>query len=68
MPNKRDVRNPKTENMLTIFELIVCAIMMLPDGSQQYFVSKLTETQKDIVSNLDVPEKCYTYHYFFDTS
>jgi transposase len=68
MPNKKDVRNPKTENMLAMFEFVVCGVIMLLDGSQQYFVSKLTETQKDILSILDVPEKCYTYQYLFDTS
>jgi transposase len=68
MPNKRDVRNPKTENMLAMFEFVVCGVILLYDGNQQYFVSKLTETQKDILSILDVPEKCYTYSYLFDTS
>jgi hypothetical protein len=68
MPNKRDVRNPKTENMLAMFEFVVCGVIMLHDGSQQYFVSKLTETQKDILSILEVPEECYTYPYLFDTS
>ena len=68
MPNKKDVRNPKTENMLAMFEFIVCGVILFHDGSRQYFVSKLTETQKDILSILDVPEECYTHQYLFDTS
>ena len=48
MPNKRDVRNPKTENMLAMFEFVVCGVILLHDGSRQYFIYKLTETQKDI--------------------
>jgi transposase len=68
MPNKKDVRNPGTEYMLAMFGFIVCGIITLSDGSKQPFVSKLTETQKDILSVLDVPEECYTYQYLFDTS
>ena len=68
MPNKKDVRNPGTGYMLAMFEFIVCGIITLSDGSKQLFVSKLTETQKDILSVLDVPEKCYTYQCLFDTS
>lgn len=67
MPNKKDVRNPSTEYMLAMFEFVVCGIITLDEG-RQYFVSKLTDTQKDILSVLDVPEKCYTYQYLFDTS
>ena len=68
MPNKKDVRNPGTEYMLAMFEFIECGIITLSDGSKQSFVSKLTETQKDILSVLDVPEEFYTYQYLFDTS
>jgi len=49
--------------MLVMFEFVVCGVIMLHGGSQQYFVSKLTETQKDILSILDVPQKCYTYQF-----
>jgi len=68
MPNKKDVRNPSTEYMLAIFEFVVCGTITLLDGSQQHFVSRLTDTQKNILSVLDVPEECYTYQYLFDTS
>ncbi len=68
MPNKKDVRNPSTEYMLAMFEFIVCGTIILVDGSQQHFVSKLTDAQKDILSVLDIPEECYTYQYLFDTS
>lgn len=68
MPNKKDVRNPSIEYMLAMFEFVVCGTMTLFDGSQQHFVSKLTDTQKDILSVLDVPKECYTYQYLFDSS
>jgi hypothetical protein len=51
-----------------MFEFVVCGLILLHDGSQKYFVSKLTETQKNILSILEVPEECYTYPYLFDTS
>lgn len=63
MPNRKDVRNPRTEYLLKEFEYIVKGDMILPDGKIYGFVSKLNELQSDILSILEVPEECYTYQY-----
>ncbi len=67
MPNRKDVRNPKTEYLLAEFQYIVSGDMQLPDGNAYGFVSELNELQKDILSVLDVPEECFAYEYIFDT-
>jgi len=68
MPNKTDYRTPKAEYLLQKFEYVVHGEMRLPDGNTYGFVSKLTNTQRDILEVLGVPEACYTYEYLFDTS
>ena len=66
MPNKKDVRNPTTENLLLAFQYIVCGLIIFSDDQQLGFVSELTELQKDILELLEVPLECYTYEYIFD--
>nr|BAJ06876.1 transposase, IS4 family [uncultured bacterium] len=68
MPNRKDVRNPKTEYLLREFEYIVKGEMVLLDGQSYGFVSKLNDLQRDILSILEVPQECYTYEHLFDTS
>jgi len=68
MPNKKDYRTPKAEYMLQKFEHVVYGNMRLPDGNDYGFVSELTEVQSDILAILDVPERCYSYGYLFDSS
>lgn len=68
MPNKRDVRNPRTEYLLREFQYVVKGDMVLPDGKPYGFISKLTELQQDILSILEVPEKCYSYEHIFNAS
>ena len=67
MPNRKDVRNPKTERLLEKFQYVVAGHIPKPDGSRAGFVSKLTELQLDILNILDVPASCYSYQYVFDT-
>lgn len=68
MPNRKDVRNPRSEYMLKEFEYIVQGQMPLPDGQTYGFVSELTELQRDLLSILEVPEYCYDYNYLHDSS
>ena len=56
MPNRKDVRNPKTEYLLKEFEDIVCGCAKLPDGNEYYFVSELNELQKNILEVLGPTE------------
>ena len=65
MPNRKDVRNPGAEYMLAEFDYIVSGEMTLPDGMRYGFVSELNALQKDILSILDVPERCFSYEYLF---
>lgn len=65
MPNKKDVRNPRTENLLSQFQYVVKGEVPLPDGNVQFFISELTPLQKDILSILEVPLECYTFEYLF---
>jgi len=67
MPNRKDVRNPKTEYLLAEFQYIVSGEMVLPDKQTYGFVSELNDLQKDILSVLEVPLACFTYEYLFDT-
>jgi transposase len=67
-PNRKDVRNPKTEYLLKEFQYIVRGEILLQDGNIHYFVSELNELQKDILSILEIPRSCFTYDYLFDTS
>ena len=68
MPNRKDVRNPRTEYMLSEFQYIVSGTLPMPDDKEYGFVSKLNPLQKDILSILEVPVKCYSYEYLFDSS
>jgi hypothetical protein len=67
MPNRKDVRNPKTENLLASFQYVVSGETVLPDGNRYGFVSELTDLQEDILSILEVPLKCFSYDCLFDT-
>jgi len=68
MPNKKDVRNPKSEFMLKEFEDIVIGHMKLPDGNDYGFISELNDLQKDILAILDVPIDYYQYVYLTDST
>lgn len=68
MPNKKDVRNPKSEFMLKEFEDIVIGHMKLPDGNDYGFISELNDLQKDILAILDVPIDYYQYVYLTDSA
>ena len=68
MPNRKDYRTPKAEYLLQKFEHVVSGNMRLPDGKNYGFISELTELQSDILAILDVPERCYSYEYLFDSS
>jgi transposase len=67
MPNRKDVRNPRTENLLASFQYVVSGETVLPDGDRYGFVSELTDLQEDILSILEVPPECFSYDYLFDT-
>jgi transposase len=68
MPNRKDVRNPRSEFMLKEFEDIVQGKMQMPDGKRYGFVSQLNELQKDILSILAVPHYYYEYQNLVDSS
>ena len=68
MPNRVDVRNPRSEYMLKEFEDIVKGELPLPDGNTYGFVSELNTLQRDILSVLEVPLNYYDYQYLFDSS
>ena len=68
MPNRKDVRNPRSEYMLKEFEDIVRGNMPLPDGQTYGFVSELKPLQRDILSILQVPPRWYDYAFLFDSS
>jgi transposase len=68
MPNRVDVRNPRSEYMLKEFEDIVKGELPLPDGNIYGFVSELNTLQLDILSVLEVPLNYYEYQYLFDSS
>ena len=68
MPNRVDVRNPRSEYMLKEFEDIVKGELPLPDGNTYGFISELNTLQRDILSVLEVPLNYYDYQYLFDSS
>jgi transposase len=68
MPNRVDVRNPRSEYMLKEFEDIVKGQLPLPDGNTYGFVSELNTLQRDILSVLEVPLNYYEYQFLFDSS
>ena len=68
MPNRKDVRNPRSEYLLKEFEDIVRGNMPLPDGNTYGFISELKPLQRDILSILQVPACWYDYAFLFDSS
>lgn len=67
MPNKKDVRNPRTEYMLAEFEYIVSGKVPMPNGQIAGFVSELNPLQKDILDILEVPLEYYRYEELFNS-
>ncbi|MCP4985965.1 MAG: hypothetical protein GY928_07825 [Colwellia sp.] len=67
-PNRKDVRNPKTEYLLKEFQYIVQVMILSSNGETHYSVSELKDLQKEILDILEVPHSCFTYDYLFDTS
>lgn len=68
MPNKKDVRNPRTEYMLSEFKYLVSGTIPMLGEEVSGFVSELNPLQNDILQILEVPSKCYSYEYIFNTS
>ena len=68
MPNRADVRNPRSEYMFKEFEDIVKGLLPLQDGNTYGFVSELNALQRNILSVLEVPLNYYEYQYLFDSS
>jgi transposase len=68
MPNRKDVRNPKTESLLAAFKYVVHGRVLMHDGSVHGFISQLTASQKDILTILEVPSDYFTYKFLFDSS
>jgi transposase len=68
MPNRKDVRNPRTEYLLAAFQYIVKGLMPMPDGGIYGFVSELNILQREILDVLDVPMHCFSYSYLCDSS
>jgi len=67
MPNRDDVRNPKSEYLLSAFEYVVAGLIPLADGNKYGFVSELNEIQLDILSVLEVPKECFSFPYIFNS-
>ena len=67
-PNRKDVRNPKSEYLLKEFQYIVRGKILSADGDTHCFVSELTDLQREILNILQVPHSCFSYNYLFDTS
>lgn len=68
MPNRNDVRNPTSENLLAEFKDVVKGELPMPTGQQVGFVSKLTDVQQDILELLNIPNYYYSYEYLFNSS
>lgn len=68
MPNRNDVRNPKTESLLAAFKYVVHGQVLLHDGTGHGFISQLTASQKDILTILEVSSDYFTYKFLFDSS
>jgi hypothetical protein len=68
MPNRNDVRNPKTESLLAAFKYVVHGQVLLHDGTVHGFISRLTASQKDILTIMEVPSDYFTYEFLFDSS
>jgi transposase len=68
MPNRKNVKNPTTENLLAEFKDVVKGIIELPSGEKFGFVSKLTNIQKDILNVLGIPEHYFDYGFLFNST
>ena len=68
MPNRKDVRNPRSEYLLKEFEDIVRGQWSLPDGHTYGFISELNALQREILAILEVPLCWYDYSFLFDSS
>lgn len=68
MPNRKDVRNPRSEYLLKEFEDVVSGCLPLADGQNYCFISELTPLQREILSMLEVPLCWYEYEFLFDSS
>ena len=68
MPNQKDVRNPRDEYLLRVYQYIVMGLVPMPDGSTHGFVSKLEPLQRDILKVLAVPVSSFSYSYLADAS
>lgn len=64
-PNRKDVRNPKSEYLFNEFQYIVQGKILLQNKEPFFFVSELNNLQKDILDILEVPLSCFTYNYLF---
>ncbi len=67
MPNKKDVRNPKSEYMLSEFQYIVSGIIPLQGDLRAGFISELNPLQKDILYIMEVPVEYYSYEFLFNS-
>jgi transposase len=68
MPNRKDVRNPRSEYLLKEFEDIVQGQLPLPDGQTYGFISELKPLQREILSILQVPFCWYDYSFLCNSS
>jgi transposase len=68
MPNRKDVRNPRSEYLLKEFEDIVRGQVRLPNGHTYGFMSELNPLQREILSIFQVPVCWYDYSFLFDSS
>ncbi|MFZ2809318.1 MAG: hypothetical protein WAZ60_23280 [Desulfosalsimonadaceae bacterium] len=68
MPNRKNVTNPTTENLLAEFKDIVKGIIELPSGQTFGFVSKLTVIQKDILAVLGIPQHYFNYAFLCNST
>ena len=68
LPNRNNVKNPTTENLLAEFKDVVKGIIELPSGETFGFVSKLTDIQKDILAVLGIPQHYFNYAYLFNST
>lgn len=64
-PNRKDVRNPKSEYLFNEFQYIVHGKILVHDKKPYYFVSALNELQKDILDILEVPFSYFTHDRLF---
>jgi transposase len=68
MPNRKDVRNPTAENLLSEFQDVVQGEIPMQNGQSYGFVSKLTTIQQNILEILGIPLYYYSYEYLFNST